>query len=146
MKKVLVLGLFLAGLIGNAYATGETDGQVVTSKLYVDTELSGKQKSIGSGGQGGSGANGDVVTYTGTAGTVGSKQVYGNTYTYNSQTSNLVEANTVNTAIQNGLNGHLTCAVWSDNTQTDCWKWQIVTQNNAVYLPQGQTARPQQGQ
>ena len=82
-----------------AFATGDN---TVTSKSYVDAELAKKQNLIGGG------TADTVITNTGTAGTVGSKGVYKTTTAYSSQTGSLIEANHANSAIQNGLNAHVT--------------------------------------
>ncbi len=108
-----------------ALATGEN---IVASKQYVDTEVSQKQQKIGGG------TNGTVITNTGELGTVGSKGVYqtGGGNTYNAQTDSLVEAAQVNTAIQNGLNAHVTCHEYRDG---ECYLWDI-HQLSGTYLPQ----------
>lgn len=129
--------MLFAGFIGSAMATLE-DGEVVTSKLYVDTRLDAKQDAIGDGVNGGNGSNGDVVTYTDTAGTVSSKPVYDETGSYTTAQQNaLIEAKNVNTAVQNGLNQHVTCRDWAGNDPTsgDCWIWQINTNLNGTYVP-----------
>ena len=139
MKKLLIFGLIIGGIADAtvAMATAPADGQLLTSKKYVTNELATKQKAIGSGGQGGSGSNGDVVTYTATAGTVSSKPVYNaTTSTYSAQQNSLIEAKNVNAAVQNGLNSHITCHTWDDpQNPTDCWLWEINTLNG-TYVPE----------
>ncbi len=137
MKKLWIFGLFFVTAIESAMATVD-DGEVVTSKLYVDMAVEAKQDAIGNGANGGSGANGDVVTYTGTAGTVSSKPVYDETGSYTSAQQNaLIEAKNVNAAVQNGLNQHVTCRDWAGNNPSsgDCWIWQINTNLNGTYVP-----------
>ena len=109
MKKSLYI-IFGLVVCGAAFADTTT-----TSKSYVDNQIGTKQNKIGSG------TNGSVVTYTGTAGSVGQKAVYNESASYNSNA--LVEAGQVNTAIQNGINGHLTCV--ETDTNGTCLLWRI---------------------
>ena len=96
----------------------------------VNTGLATKQNEIGAGT-----AAGNVVTYTGNAGTVGEKAVYNSSATYNQNA--LIEANHANSAIRTGLNEHLTCA-GTDTATGNCWLWQINDQAaNTVYTPHG---------
>ena len=98
----------------------------------VNTGLATKQNEIGAGT-----AAGNVVTYTGNAGTVGEKAVYNSSATYNQNA--LIEANHANSAIRTGLNDHLTCAPnGTDPATGNCWLWQINDQAaNTVYTPHG---------
>ena len=115
------LSLLLIGIVtcSGAFAdtTPSTGDKTTTSKTYVTNQLATKQNKIGAG------TNGSVVTYTGTAGSVGQKAVYNESATYNSAA--LVEAGQVNTAIQNGINGHVTCASLDPTDNTTCLLWQI---------------------
>ena len=123
--KILVLVLALVPVF--AFATTDADKKVVTSKAYVEHELSQKQGLLGGG------AAGTVLTNSGEAGTVNSKGVYHTGTSYSNQTGSLVEAQTANTAIQNGLNQHVTCE--EGTNASDCTLWRINTLNG-VYLPQ----------
>lgn len=105
------------------------DQNIVTSKSYVKAELDKKQGLIGDG------PADTVITNTGTAGTVGSKGVYKTTTAYSSQTDSLIEANHANTAIQNGLNAHVTCADPVGGSASECILWSI-NQLSGTYLPQ----------
>jgi len=124
--KIKYFAVLLALVPACAFAEGEE--KVVTSKSYVVSELAKKQDNIGGG------TEGTVITNTGTAGTVGSKGVYktGGTNTYNAQTTHLIEAAQANTAIQNGLNAHVTC---NHDNNGDCDLWQINTLSG-TYMPQ----------
>jgi len=94
----------------------------------VNTGLATKQNEIGAGT-----ASGNVVTYTGSPGTVGEKPVYNSNATYNQNA--LIEANHANSAIRTGLNNHLTCA-GTQGENGPCWLWQINDQAvNTVYTP-----------
>ena len=124
--KIKVLIFVLAFMPISAFATGGTTA--VTSRSYVDTEVAKKQQKIGGS------TNGTVITNTGTDGQVGAKGVYktGSGNTYSGQTTSLIEANQANSAVQNGLNAHVTC-YQSENSE--CVLWEINTLSGA-YLPQ----------
>ena len=114
MKKILLI----IGIVACSGALAEDNptvgDKVTTSKTYVTNQLATKQNKIGAG------TNGSVVTYTGDEGVVGQKAVYKETAAYNANA--LVEAGQVNTAIQNGINGHVTCA---ESDSQGCLLWQI---------------------
>lgn len=149
MRNFFVFSLIFVAISDVAMATENqsNDGNIVTSKLYVDNTVATRQKAIGSGPadannpnqeNGGSGANGDVVTYTGYAGVVSSKPVYDETGSYNpTQQDALIEAKNVNAAVQNGLTRHLTCRDWANGDQNsgDCWVWQINTLDGETFVP-----------
>lgn len=133
MHKILILPL-LVGTIGfnmAAYATDDNtpSPSTVTSLGYVNTQLGTKQNNIPARN---ANLTESVVTYTGTAGSVGEKGVYQDSGSYNSTTQqHLVEAATVNTAIQNGLNNHL------EEVQNEYGTlWRIKTLNG-TYIPHG---------
>ena len=86
------------------------------------------------------GTAGTVVTYTGTAGSMGSKGVYQASGSYSSQTDNLAEAGHVNTAVANAFNAHLTCRTYDTSgvqTSEHCLLWDV---NNlsGTYMPENQ--------
>lgn len=132
MKKIAVFAGILMVMPVVAGATGD-DGNIVTSKLYVDNELAGKQPIIDRAAD-----NGKVATYTTSAGTLGAKAVYNESGTYSSQQAALIEAQSVNGAIQQGLNNHVTCHTYSNlpGQSSDCWLWQINDASSGVYIPQ----------
>ena len=115
--------------------TTVTTGDALVTTGGVNTALNAKQKKIGSGGAGGSGANGDVVTYTGTAGTVSSKGVYNSGAAYSGQTGKLVEAQHVNAAVTNGFNNHMTCYQNQPGTNK-CWLYTMNDMSGGTYVPQ----------
>jgi len=94
----------------------------------VNTVLADKQANIPAG------TAGNVVTYTGIRGSVDAKAVYNPSSAYNATNSAaLVQADHVNNAIQQGLNGHLACDE-TDKDGNQCWLYEIVTQApNTVY-------------
>ena len=99
----------------------------------VVTGLNAKQNLL-------NGSANTVITYTGTAGSTGSKAVYQASGTYSSQTNNLAEAGHVNTAVANAFNAHLTCNQYdTSGTQTaeHCLLWNV---NNlsGTYMPENQ--------
>lgn len=114
MKKLLLIIGIVAGSGAFADDTPATGDKITTSKTYVQNQIASKQDKIGGG------TNGSVVTYTGTAGNVSEKAVYNESAAYNANA--LVEAGQVNTAIQNGVNNHLTCI---ESDSEGCLIWRI---------------------
>ncbi len=98
----------------------------------VVTGLNGKQGTI-------NGPANSVVTYTGTAGSTGSKGVYQASGSYSSQTNNLAEAGHVNAAVTNAFNAHIDCNTYATpgDTTSDCLLWNV---NNlsGTYMPENQ--------
>lgn len=132
MKKITILAgiLLIVPMMANATVS---DGEIVTTKLYVDGELAGKQPIIDRAAD-----NGKVATYTTTSGTLGAKAIYSESAAYSGQQAALIEAQTVNGAIQQGLNSHVTCHTYSNlpGQSSDCWLWQINDTSSGVYIPQ----------
>ena len=126
---VLLVVLPVAAFAEDDAAITNAARNIVTSKSYVDNLVSQKQDKIGGD------TAGTVITNTGTEGTVGKKGVYKTTTAYSSQTGSLIEANHANTAIQNGLNRHVTCADPVGASASDCLLWGI-NQLSGIYLPQ----------
>ena len=124
--KFIALILLIAPVC--AFATADN---TVTSKSYVDAEVDKKQDNIGDG------SNGSVITNTGQEGVVGEKGVYktGSGSTYSGQTTSLIEANHANSAIQNGLNAHVTCAEPVGGNASNCILWSI-NQLSGTYMPE----------
>ena len=89
----------------------------------VNTAVNAKQEKIA----GSAALNGKVITYTGTAGTVGQKDIYDSSIAYSGQTGSLVEAQHVNDAVTSGFNAHLTCV-----NEPDCTLWQVNTLTSAM--------------
>ncbi|MBP5485165.1 MAG: hypothetical protein J6Y07_00435 [Alphaproteobacteria bacterium] len=121
-----------AGTVDHKPISTTLTGSGIDSNLptvgAVNTGLAGKQEKLGQNK-----TSGNVVTYTNTPGTLGEHAVYNGSATYNA--NGLVEANHVNTAIQNGLNNHLTCAGNAPGT-TNCWLYTINDQTSGtVYTP-----------
>jgi len=136
LRDNVVMYTDTAGEVTSKPISSTLTGNNIDSNLptvgAVNTGLATKQDEIGAGT-----AAGNVVTYTGNAGTVGEKAVYNSSATYNQNA--LIEANHANTAIRTGLNDHLTCAPnGTDPATGNCWLWQINDQAvNTVYTPHG---------
>ncbi len=130
MHKILLSSL-IAGIVGFTGVANATDAtpSTITSVGYVTTEVGKKQQKIPARS---AGVTESVVTYTGTAGTVGEKPVYQTTGAYNATTQkHLVEAGTVNEAVQTGLNNHLERVDDPDGT---LWR---INNLNGTYIPHG---------
>lgn len=100
MKKFFVF-LFSFVFIGLAFAAGES---VPTSKSYVDAEIATKQDKIAAN----NGAA-QVLTNTGTAGEYGTRGIYDANGAYATQQNNLVDAGTMNSAVQNAIDSEFEC-------------------------------------
>lgn len=100
MKKFFVF-LFSFVFIGLAFAAGEN---IPTSKSYVDAEVAEKQNKI-SANNGGA----QVLTNTGTAGEYGTKDIYNSSNAYAGQSDALIDAQTMNTAVQNAIDSEFEC-------------------------------------
>lgn len=100
-KKFIVAIMCVLG-ITTAYA--ETS-EITTSQHYVDTNAATKQDAVPANN-----AN-TVMTYDSTADSgIGTKAIYNESSTYETQKNALVSAATANAAIQNGINSEFTCA------------------------------------
>ena len=107
MRKFLfaLVGVF-AGAV--AFAAGDN---IPTSKNYVDNTLALKQDKI---------AASDttmVLTNTGTAGEYGTQGIYDAAGEYAPQAQNLVDAITMNTAVQNAIDSEFQCIEWDENNE-----------------------------
>lgn len=100
MKKVFVF-LFCFIFIGTAFATGEN---VPTSKSYADNALIPKQNVI----ERATGAA-QVLTNTGTSGEYGTKEIYNSSNSYTGQSGALIDAGTMNAAVQNAIDSEFEC-------------------------------------
>ncbi|MBO4700683.1 MAG: hypothetical protein J5620_02955 [Alphaproteobacteria bacterium] len=100
MKRFFVF-LFSVLLSYGAFAAGEN---VPTSKSYVDAEIATKQDKITAN----NGAA-QVLTNTGTAGEIGTKNIYDSTGSYAGQSDALIDAQTMNTAVQNAIDSEFEC-------------------------------------
>lgn len=121
MKKVFVF--IMGGLIlCSAFAAGEN---IPTSKSYVDAGVAEKQDKI-------SANNGAarVLTNTGTAGEYETKGIYDSTGSYLAQTDALVDAVTMNTAVQNAIDSEFQCVEWADSNDhtSECLLMELVSQ------------------
>lgn len=107
----------------STYATSlPTTGAVITG-------LNDKQNIL-------NGPTNSVVTYTGTAGGTDSRGIYQTSGSYSSQTTSLVEANQVNTAVTNAFNALITCNTYATpgDTTSECLLWNVNTLSG-TYMP-----------
>lgn len=117
-------------IITNVSSFGGGSNELVTVGA-INSALQNKQDVIPAG------TSGNLVTYTGTVGTVGSASVYNASNSYSGQTTALVQAQHVNAAAMNAFNAHLTCNTYdTSGTQTaeHCLLWNV---NNlsGTYVP-----------
>ena len=94
----------------------------------VNAGLAGKQQKL-------SGTSGDLVTYGGAAGSVGSKKVYDSASAYSNQTTALVQAQHVNAAVADGFDSHITCHEYAHDGSGICLLYEI-NPMNGTYVPQ----------
>ena len=118
MKKILISIIGVLAICP-AFATGEN---VATSKAFVDAGVAQKQDAIPAN----DGAA-QVLTNTGTPGSVGTKNIYDSTGTYAQQTDSLITAGDFNTAVQTAIDTEFECVAWRDpnNRNSDCMLVQI---------------------
>jgi len=117
MRKICVP--IIAGLVAfSAFGVGEN---VPTSKSYIDSVLVDKQDTIER-----TSGNNQALTNTGTAGEYGTKGIYDSTGSYATQQDALVDAATMNAAVQNAINAEFVCISWVDDDPTkDCLLMEI---------------------
>ena len=132
-------GAVTARPIINYIDDADFEGELITAGA-VKTALDSKQNLI----DGNSTLNGKVITYTGTVGQTGTRDVYNDSNSYSGQTGALVAAEHVNAGIANGFNAHLTCNAWEGNytAQTDptgehCLTYSVNTLSG-TYMPENQ--------
>lgn len=132
MKKIFVL-FVCAFMSGVAFAAGEN---VATSKAFVDAAVAQKQDIIPAN----SGTD-QVLTNTGTTGTVGTKDIYSASNEYVNQMDSLVTADTMNAAVQTAIEAEFKCIKWVDDDPTkDCLLVNIFSAPARSVLPTGYTA------
>ncbi|MBO7509132.1 MAG: hypothetical protein J6T57_02565 [Alphaproteobacteria bacterium] len=128
-----------AGQVGSrAIVTSVGSGGTgLPTAAAVNTAVSAKQDKL-------SGTSGTLVTYGTTAGQPGSQAIYDSTGTWTNnatQQAALVNAGHVNSAVSNGLRGHITCYQQTQPTDPNeepiCLLWEIDTSMAGVYVPNG---------
>ena len=112
--------------------TGENIDSSIPTVGAVNTGLNTKQDNIPAGT-----TADNIVTYSSSAGDVDEHTLYRNNVAYSGQSDGLLQANDANTAIVNGLNGHLSCGGYVNNDSSQpCWLWQINDQaSGTIYTP-----------
>ncbi len=131
MRKFLI-AIICVLAVAPAFAAGEN---VATSKAFVDTNVALKQDKIPAN----SGTT-QVLTNTGTAGTVGTKDIYNASGEYVDQKDSLIDAATMNAAVQNAINTEFKCVQYNPNDPTDCWLVDVLGTPTQSILPTGYTA------
>ena len=127
---ISIIGVFM---VFSVFAAGEN---IPTSKSYVDSALVPKQDII-------EGTNDapQVLTNTGTAGEYGTKDIYDSTASYATQTDALIDAVTMNTAVQNAIDSEFVCVSWvNDDPNEDCLLMDVRGEPTQSILPTGYTA------
>lgn len=116
MRKFLIsiIGVFM---VFSVFAAGEN---VTTSKSYVDSVVAEKQDTIDH-----TTGNPQVLTNTGTLGEYETKDIYDSTASYGGQSKSLIDAVTMNTAVQNAIDSEFQCIEYNPNDPTDCWLMDI---------------------
>ena len=121
MRRILI-SIFGVFMIFSAFGVGEN---IPTSKSYVDAEIAQKQDKIAAN----DGAA-QVLMNTGTSGEYGTKGIYDSTNSYATQTDALIDAVTMNTAVQNAIDSEFVCISWvNDDPNEDCLLMQLANQN-----------------
>ncbi len=127
MKKTSTLAAIVAMMaIAPALATvTETDRKTPTSKGYVDTAIDTRQARIPAANTNSATPGTTVVTYTGTAGTIGERGIYDNSnnYTAGTDAGKLVTAGALTNKVATLptiQTSKLTCA-----NDPDCTLWTI---------------------
>ncbi|MBR4624956.1 MAG: hypothetical protein IKO56_05410 [Alphaproteobacteria bacterium] len=130
MKKFFVF-LFSFVFIGTAFAAGEN---VPTSKSYVDSVVAEKQDKI-SANNGGA----QVLTNTGTAGEYGTKNIYDASSSYAGQSDALIDAGTMNSAVQNAIDNEFECV--EDDGNGNCLLTRVVGADMGIQPGDGEWFR-----
>ena len=119
--------------IDTSLASATTSDTSIPTAGAVMTALNAKQNLM-------SGTENTVVTYTGASGGVGSRAIYQDSGTYNSQPSALAQANHVNAAVINAFNAHITCHQYDTSgtrTAEHCLTWNV-NSLSGTYIPENQ--------
>lgn len=124
---------------GHIVATGSEVQDTIDDFLptvgAVNTELNLRQNKL-------NGNANTVATYTSSDGTLGSKDVYNTSNAYDSTNqAALIEAAHANSAIQTGLDRHLTCDETNQGPGNTCWLWTVNDQQTTdIYTDYGTAA------
>jgi hypothetical protein len=146
-KQPVITGLTNGSAITYGGSAGAYNERAIVTSVGTDTAattlptagavvkgLNGKQEAIAGG------TSGNLVAYSGTAGTVGVQTVYKTNAAYSGQTSALVQAQHVNAATTNAFNAVMTCNAWdpdvpvADRTDENCWLWNV-NRLSGTYVP-----------
>ncbi len=129
--KIIILVFVLATIHFSAFCADEN---IPTSKSYVDAEFAQKQDKIPAND-----GTTQVLTNTGTAGEYVTKNIYDSNASYTAQSDALIDATTMNTAVQNAIDSEFTCIEYDSNDSTNCLLFSLngVTETQ---LPNGYNA------
>ncbi len=130
MKKFMAF-LFFVLFVGGAFAAGEN---ITTSKSYVDAEIAQKQEIIPAN----SGTT-QVITNTGTDGDIGTKDIYNSSNAYAGQSGALIDAATMNAAVQNAINSEFECV--EDDGAGNCLLTRIAGVDRGIQPGDGEWVR-----
>lgn len=130
MKKFMAF-LFFVLFVGGAFAAGEN---ITTSKSYVDAEIAQKQEIIPAN----SGTT-QVITNTGTDGDIGTKDIYNSSNAYAGQSGALIDAQTMNTAVQNAIDSEFECV--EDDGNGNCLLTRVVGADMGIQPGDGEWVR-----
>ena len=125
MKHIFIL--FLSFFVFPAFA--------VTSESYVDSAVASLQDKIPAE------TTNTVLTNTGTAGLIGTRQIYDSSNDYLLQQNALVTAENFNTAMQNAIESEFVCIEWLGDVHDDehCLLYKIRAATPQQILPDGYT-------
>ena len=126
MRKILISILCVfVGFVD--VAVGEN---ILTTQSFVDSAVTQKQDKIPAN-------NGttQILMNTGTDGSVGTKNVYDSNASYGGQSDALIDAATMNTAVQNAIDNEFECIQYDANNE--CLLVRLI---GAKTLPNGYTA------
>ena len=126
MKKNLISIIGVLAMCP-AFAAGEN---IATSKAFVDAAVAQKQDAISAND-----GTAQVLTNTGTPGSVGTKNIYDSTGAYGTQTESLITAGDFNTAVQNAIDAEFECIAWRnpDDHSSDCMLVKIKSKEYSIY-------------
>lgn len=126
--------LFIFALFyGVAFAAGEN---IPTSKSYVDNAIAQKQDIIPKN----DGAT-QVLTNTGIAGDYTTKGIYDVTGEYATQQNNLIDAATMNSAVQNAIDSEFQCVEYDENNECLLMNINPVVRESGIGVGDGKWCR-----
>ena len=126
MRKIFIFVICIFVGFSNV-AIGEN---ILTTQSFVDSSVAQKQDKIPAN----NGAT-QVLMNTGTDGSVGTKDIYDSNASYSGQSNALIDATTMNAAVQNAIDNEFECIQYDANNE--CLLVRLI---GAKTLPNGYTA------